>query len=318
VLTEFRHLTSALLALTAMVAPLLGQATGKAPASSPPRTGTSQATDRTATKAPAAKKPPAATPPRKLSPLEKKDKKLREKVAKWAKVDWKGLVKTDQLKFLQLLRQKCEETIIDFTATFHKQERINGKLRKEEIAEMKWRRDPFSVYMKFTKGDKGKEALYVEGVHGNEIRAHTGGFLKFIKIWTKPTSKRARKNNLRPITGAGMANMLHAAVPVFEEAKKKGDLKIEYIGIVEYIVGRRAYQIKRILPKKIDPKTGKLLYPCKEFVLYIDTVELVPVGADSYHWDGQVISKYRYKNFKINIGLTDKDFDWKNKAYGLK
>jgi len=252
----------------------------------------------------------SAAPPRKLSPLELKDKQLRETVAKWAKVDWKHLVKTDQLKFLQLLRQKCEETIIDFTATFYKQERIKGKLRKEEAAQMKWRKDPFSVYMKFIKGDKGKEALYVEGVHGNEIRAHTGGLLSFVKIWTKPTSKRAMKNNLRPITRAGMANMLHSALPVYELAEKNGDLKIEYLGEMDF-AGRRVYGIKRILPKKD-------IYPGKELVLYIDCEQLVPIGAYSYHWDGQVMSKYRYQDFKINADLTDKDFDWRNKDYNLK
>ena len=44
----------------------------------------------------------------------------------------------------------------------------------------------------------------------------------------------------------------------------------------------------------------------------------MPVGADSYDWDGQLISRYRYGDFKINIDLTDKDFDWRNKAYSLK
>jgi len=319
VLTELRHLISALVAVILTVAPLPCLASGNDQTSAETKTETTKAepsatedpgdTSSTQTSEPESKNS-SATPPRKLSPQELKDKQLRQAVAKWAKVDWKGLVKTDQLKFLQLLRQKCEETIIDFTATFYKQERIKGKLRKLEAAEMKWRRDPFSVYMKFIIGDTGKEALYVEGVHGNEIRAHTGGWLRFVKIWTKPTSKRAMKNNLRPITNAGMTNMLHSAVPVYELAEKNGDLKIEYLGEKE-ITGRRVYHIKRILPKKD-------IYPGKVLDLFIDCEELVPIGADSYGWDGQLTSRYRYGEFKINVGLTDKDFDWRNKAYKLK
>ncbi len=320
-LTEFRHLIPALLAVILTVAPLPCLASGEDQTPPETRAESSTAEKPAANSGTQAPEPEGqnspAPPPRKLSPLELTNKQLREDVAKWAKVDWKGLVRTDQLKFLQLLRQKCEETIIDFTATFYKQERIKGKLRKEEKIRMKWRKDPFSVYMKFIKGDKGKEALYVEGVHGSEIRAHRGGILSFVKVWTKPSSSKAMKNNLRPITRAGMANMLNFAMPVYERAKRNGDLKIEYWGEMGF-ARRRVYVIKRFLPRKINPKTGKLLYPGKVLVLYIDAVKLVPVGAYSYGWDGQVTSKYRYQNVKINIGLTDKDFDWRNKAYNLK
>ena len=45
---------------------------------------------------------------------------LEQRIARWAKVDWAKLVEQDQLAFLQQLRRKCAETLVDFTATFHK------------------------------------------------------------------------------------------------------------------------------------------------------------------------------------------------------
>ncbi len=253
----------------------------------------------------------SAAPFPQLDPsLPKTEDEIRRAAAKWAQVDWHSLVRTDQLKFLQLLQMKCHETVIDFTATFHKQERIDGKLRDEEVATMKWRRDPFSVYMKFVVGDKGKEALYVDGQNGGKMRAHAGGLLSWIKLWVEPDSSRAMKDNLRPITKAGMTNMLSAALAVYEEAARNGDLKVEFLGTMT-AAGRTCYGIKRTLPKKD-------IYPGKELVLFIDCEKLVPVGADSYDWDGQIMSKYRYADVKLNTGLTDKDFDWKNPDYNLK
>ncbi|MBN2582336.1 MAG: DUF1571 domain-containing protein [Planctomycetes bacterium] len=242
--------------------------------------------------------------------LPKTPEEVRKAVAKWAQVDWHTLVRTDQLKFLQLLQMKCHETVLDFTATFHKQERIRGKLRDEEAAEMKWRRDPFSVYMKFVMGDKGKEAVYVEGQNSGKMRAHAGGLLSWIKLWLDPESDRAMKDNLRPITKAGFTNMLSSALAVYEQAAANGDMGVEFLGKMT-AGGRTCYGIKRTLPKKE-------IYPGKELVLFIDCETLVPVGADSYDWDGQIMSKYRYTDLKLNTGLTDDDFDWKNKDYGLK
>jgi hypothetical protein len=253
---------------------------------------------------------PATEYPRLEPTLPKTEHELRRAAAKWAQVDWDGLARTDQLKFLQLLQMRCHETIVDFTASFHKQERIEGKLRDEEAAHMKWRRDPFSVYMKFFMGDKGKEALYVEGRNGGKLRAHAGGLISWIKLWVEPESSRAMKDNLRPITKAGFTNMLISALEVYEEAARNGDLKVEFLGTMT-AAGRTCYGIKRTLPKKD-------IYPGKELVLFIDCERLVPVGADSYDWDGQLMSKYRYADLKLNAGLTDDDFDWKNKDYGLK
>jgi hypothetical protein len=257
--------------------------------------------------------PESATTPASgdTKPTPPKDKaELEARLAKWKAVDWKTLAEKDQLRFVQQVRQKCEETILDITATFFKQERIKGKLGKEEACLMKCRTTPFAVYMKYTKGDKDREALYVEGQYDNKIQAHPGGAMgPLFQVQIKPDSDLAMKDNLRPITMAGMVNMLRTVVPQFELASANGDLKTEYLGQMD-IGGRKAYAVKRILPQKP-------IYPCLELVLFIDAEELVPVGADSYDWDGQLQSTYRYTEFKINPGLTDYDFDKKNKAYNF-
>lgn len=277
------------------------------------------ASDKAATDPPAVKNAAAAGADTKVPPTAegtpkttgpKDQAELEARLVKWKQVDWQTLAEKDQLKFVQQVRQKCGETLVDFTGTLFKQERIKGKLGKEEAALIKCRTSPFAVYMKYVKGDKDREVLYLDGKYDNKIQAHPGGAMgPLFQVQLKPDSDLAMKDNLRPITMAGMVNMMHSIVPQFELAAANGDLKTEYLGQMD-VGGRKAYAVKRILPQKKE-------YLCHEFVFFIDTEALVPVGADSYGWDGQLESTYRYTDFKINPGLTDQDFDKTNKAYNF-
>jgi hypothetical protein len=175
---------------------------------------------------------------------------------------------------------------------------------------MKWRAKPFAVYMKYTKGDKGREVMYVEGKYDNKLLAHPGGLLgPLVQLKVAPNSEQAMKDNLRPITMAGIPNMLHTIVPQFELALSHGELKAEYLGKMD-VAGRKVFGIKRTLPKRD-------CYPCHQLVVFIDCELLIPVGTDSYMWDGQLDSKYRYNDCKLNVGLSDQDFDKKNPAYNF-
>ncbi len=64
----------------------------------------------------------------------------------------------------------------DYTCTFYKQERIGSELGDGQSIELKMRHKPFSVYMKWLSGDKGREVLYVDGVDDNRMTVHPGGW----------------------------------------------------------------------------------------------------------------------------------------------
>jgi len=243
-------------------------------------------------------------------PADPPGETLQQRIERWNKVNWAELAEKEPLRFLQLLRQRCAETVVDFTGTFYKQERVRGKLRDEESMEIKWRASPFSVYMKYTTGDKGREVLYVDGRYDNKLQAHPGGLLgPLIQLKLDPEGDRAMKDNLRPITKAGIPNMINNLVPPTELAERNGELRMQYVGTME-VGGRKVYCVKRILPEKD-------IYPCHELVVFVDVELLIPVGADSYMWDGQLQSKYRYTDVKLNAGLADEDFDRRNKSYSF-
>ena len=51
----------------------------------------------------------------------------------------------------------------DYTCTFTKRERLDGRLTPRHVMEMKSRTEPVSIYFKFQAPNRGREAIYVEG-----------------------------------------------------------------------------------------------------------------------------------------------------------
>jgi len=220
------------------------------------------------------------------------------------------LAASDPLEFLRKVLRWCDERVGEYTCQFQKQEKIEGTLQKTETMQMKFRAKAFSLYIKWT-GDvtAGQEAIYVEGQNDGKVAVHPSGLLGvlFRKVMVEPTSKLALKHSRRPLTFAGMANMLRLVTPQCEKAKANGDLTLTFEGMRD-LGGRPAYVFKRVLPNKND-------YPCPVLIIYIDQQFLTCVRTDAYDWDGTLLSQYIYTDVVINPGLKDADFDVDNRDY---
>jgi hypothetical protein len=223
------------------------------------------------------------------------------------------LAKSDPLQFLRTALEWYDAKVRDYTCRFLKVEKIEGELRKPETMRMKFREAPFSVYVKWiTDPSMNQEVIYVHGANKGMAVAHPSGILGALirKVNVVPDSKRALKYSRRPITNAGMGNMLRLIIPQCERAKANGDLKLTYEG-VRYEGGRPSYVFKRVLPKKND-------YPCDVLLIYIDQEYLLCVRTDAYEWDGSLLSHYSYTDLKVNPGLTDEDFSPDNREYAYR
>ncbi|KAF0234145.1 MAG: hypothetical protein FD177_1057 [Desulfovibrionaceae bacterium] len=89
----------------------------------------------------------------------------------------------------------------DYTATFLKQERVEGKLLDQERISIKFMK-PFKVYMKWLEVSV-KEALYVQGAYSDKVQARCDGLLG---LWTwsfSPRDPRLMEGNRHPITDIG-------------------------------------------------------------------------------------------------------------------
>jgi len=223
------------------------------------------------------------------------------------------LAANDPLEFLRKSLRWCDERVLEYTCQFQKQEKIDGTIQKAETLQMKFRAKTFSLYIKWV-GDvyAGQEALYVDGQNDGKVAVRPSGLLGVLvhKVMVEPTSKLALKHSRRPLTFAGMANMLRLVIPQCEKAKANGDLTLTYEGIRDQN-GRPAYVFKRVLPNKND-------YPCPVLTIYVDQQFLICVRTDAYDWDGTLLSQYIYTDILINPGLKDKDFDVGNREYGFR
>lgn len=227
--------------------------------------------------------------------------------------------------------QNIRSTVNDYTCTLVKRERIDGKLLDYEYMFVKVRNrkvadnkvvTPFSVYMYFLKPTdmKGREVMYVEGRNEDKLVAHEGGTAgKYLPtVWINPTGMIAMRNQRYPITDLGIENLV---------------LKLIERGELDKAAGRRDCEVTFHENAKINGRKCTLLQVKNEVAtenldfhmaqIFIDDELNVPIRHVAYDFPAKpgdplpVIEEYTYLNLKINVGLTDKDFDHNNEEYSF-
>ena len=199
--------------------------------------------------------------------------------------------------------------VTGYTAIFHKQQRVKGKLLQEETILIKFRR-PFSLYMRWIAAPyKGSELLYVEGWNGNRARAHRGGLTRFITRNLDPKNPRLMAGNLRPLTDTGIGYLVKTVAVNVRKASKAGELSFFARG-EEMVYGRKTQILEAVFPK--DKVKG---YDAYRVIVNQDIKSKILVRIQIYDWDDQLFEKYGYEDLKLDAGLTDADFDPENAGY---
>jgi hypothetical protein len=113
----------------------------------------------------------------------------------------------------------------DYTCTFLKWERINGKQDPGQEINVKFLNEPFSVAMRWQKNPPiGDRCLYVEGKYDGNMLVRPKGMLSLIgTVRRKPDSPEVMANTLRPISLFGFRRGLESLVQVYELAARQGD-----------------------------------------------------------------------------------------------
>lgn len=209
------------------------------------------------------------------------------------------------------------EKINDYTALMTKQENINGEVQGVQVMEIKVRHRPLSFYTKFRYPKKlnGQEAIYVVGQNDGKLIGHGVGVERaFGTQRIPPDGMIAMRNQKYPITEMGVLNLVDRLLDVGYKDSKFGECD------VKYIEGVKVNKRECILIQVVHP------VPRKNFIfhiarIFVDKEWNLPIRYDSYDWpkaEGEepiLIEAYTYDNLKINVGLTDADFDYRNPAY---
>ncbi|MBI2903339.1 MAG: DUF1571 domain-containing protein [Candidatus Methylomirabilis oxyfera] len=218
----------------------------------------------------------------------------------------------DQQERLLSLLTRIESSyarINDYTATFRKQERVDGKLLPEETILLKFQK-PLKVYMKWIEDpSKGTEALYVDGSNGNKLLVHRGGLLGILTLSLDPKGSLALTKNRHPITEVGLGFLIDGLKRNVRTALGHGELEIIRVA-EEGFRGRSAM----VVEAKFAPRAGRTYYASR-MVCYIDTELMLPIGAAFYDERDALFERYSYSDVKLNAGLTPLDFSKENTAY---
>jgi outer membrane lipoprotein-sorting protein len=196
-----------------------------------------------------------------------------------------------------------------YSATFHKQERIKGRLKAKEVVFLKFGR-PFKVYMKWIKEPGiGREVLYVEGWNQNKIKVRESWMGTGFSINIDPQGGIAMGSSRHPITDSGLEKFLSLLETNVRKGILRGETQFGELG-EEIVYGSKSRKIEYLFPK--ESTRG---YYCYRTVVNLDLESKVPIRARIYDWEGLLVEDYGYENLKLNTGLTDLDFDPKNPEY---
>jgi outer membrane lipoprotein-sorting protein len=204
--------------------------------------------------------------------------------------------------------REAEEAIAkvdNYTFTFHKLERINGKMWPAETVLTKFKR-PFMVFMVWPKDPyMGRHTLYVKGRFSNKLCAREGsGFKKAMgSMCLDPTGSLAMEGNRHPATDAGLENLINKIGGNMRRAIKADELELKDHGN-ETVYGRQTQKLEGILPK--DKAKGYYAY---RVIVWLDTGLKVPIKVQVYDWDNLMVEEYGFEDVKFNAGLTDDDFN---------
>ena len=202
------------------------------------------------------------------------------------------------------------DRVESYTAIFHKQQRIAGELLEEENIFLKFRKNPYSLYMKWvTEPYKGSELLYVVGWNKGRIRAHRGGLFSFIVRNLKPNDPILMENELRPVTSTGVGFLLQTVAINMRKAIKAGVLTFTDHG-KEKVYGRDTQVMEIDIPYENAED-----YDGARFVINQDVETKILLRIRVYDRDGRLIENYGYENLNLDAHLSDADFDPKNLDY---
>ncbi|HJT78297.1 MAG TPA: DUF1571 domain-containing protein, partial [Gemmataceae bacterium] len=197
---------------------------------------------------------------------------------------------TDPVAFLEkCLRHFDGMQIRGYRMRLHKQERLDGRLQPSEDIEVSVRRQPYSIFMRWLRGQRRADrALYVEGENGGKILVHPTGLVgDFVKTAAlDPDSLQVKEASRFGIQDLGLRKTLARTLDAWRAGQQKGAGRIEYRGVVRVREAgdRPCYALRRTVA---TPEEG-----VSETTAYIDRETWFQVGTVLEGPGGELVGAY--------------------------
>lgn len=210
-----------------------------------------------------------------------------------------------------------------YKSKLFKQECVNGSLLEGQDIDLKMGHAPFSVYMKFRSGDKGRQAIYVDGQHDNCLLVQPGGVTGRLSGTLKMgvTSDLVMAENRYPVTKIGLVELARTIVDAqVHDLRENIPVRCEFTDEAKF-EDRPCYRCVC----QYDSSQHSPVYRKSEML--IDREWSVPVEVKNYGWgakgeavpdDESLIEHYAYTEIEISDSMGPGDFDPKNKKYYMR
>lgn len=207
--------------------------------------------------------------------------------------------------------------VVDYSAQFKRQERIDGNLLDAQAMNLKVRHEPFSLYMKWTEGDKGRQLIYVKGQNDDKVLVQIGGVPGRLTgaLPLSPDDPRIMAESRYPATCAGLMELTKIILSHHETDLKRDKGIVAEIRDGESFDNRPCYLTSIVYE---NPEVNKHYH--KSLIL-IDKEYSLPVSIKNFTWvegkgaadngDHNLIESYSYTGLQLNAQLSDNDFEKK-------
>jgi hypothetical protein len=232
------------------------------------------------------------------------------------------------LPLLRLTEKRLHalDSVQDYTCTVVKRERIDGRLQEPQTMFIKLRQEqvrggqvvvPLSVYVRYLAPAEvaGREVIYVQGANkGNMIVRKGGPRFAHVTVAVAPDSPAAFRDNNHAITEVGFRSMLLELLQLGREDLNYGECTVQYYTGAK-INGRLA------TVAEITHPVRRAHFKYHKAQIFIDDQLQLPVRFVVYDWPNQeggslpLIEEFTVIDIRLNVGLTDHDFDHRNEAY---
>ncbi len=203
---------------------------------------------------------------------------------------------------------RAEEGVTDYTAVIHQRQRIKDVLRPEEIITYRFKR-PNSVYIKWIgRVNKDMEVAFREGYNDNKLTAHLSGALGALVFSLEPGSERSLDYTRHPIDKSSLIFMLESVDKSIRYAESHPEDAVTVLdsGTVS-VFGTALRRIVITTPYG----EGKPYYAPRS-VFGIDESLDLPRYFAAYGQNGELWEEYRFRELKVNVGLSDSAFELKS------
>ncbi|MEZ6057738.1 MAG: DUF1571 domain-containing protein [Planctomycetaceae bacterium] len=202
-----------------------------------------------------------------------------------------------------------------YTCTFQRQERVDGDLLDRQTIAIKLKHDPMSVYMKWTEGDRGRQAIYVAGQHDNKLLVQLGGIKGRLlgTLALEPTDSMVMAESRYPVTEIGLLKLAEKVV-----ASQRTDLE-RGTGFTCQVHDNQTFAERPCYMLVIEYASSDINADYRKSVVLIDKGLQVPVGIRNYTWvkdatpenidEISLVESYAYSEIDIETDLIAADFE---------